>query len=140
MIGMACMVTLLSPAQAGCTSSGDTARDDCETESCGQTVAISWRPGDVPDAATYEVCTDSRCGTTQDPEVFEGETWVGVAGREFEPASGHTARVSLEALDESGARLAFIEGEAEFTPVPCCSGSVLRVTPDGRFDQIEPGA
>ena len=118
------VVTLLGSAHTGCT-------DPCANVSCGGGGAyVSWRDGDVPEAARYRLCIDGTCDPVEPRPWEDPETDVVVEAGEGWPEE--PVPVSLEAIDAEGEVLAAFAGEREATG-RCCKAIQLRVEQPDRL-------
>jgi hypothetical protein len=118
------VVALLGPAQTACS-------DPCEDTGCGPGGAhVSWREGEVPDAARYRLCIDGRCHPVEPRAWEDPETDVVVEAGEGRPEE--PVPVRLEAIDGDGEVVAVFAGEREATGA-CCSVIQLRVEAPDRL-------
>jgi len=91
--------------------------------SCGSGVNVWWLPGDVPDAAGYNLCINGSCEPV-DPRPIGGDgQYLSVS-----PARAPTVEVTvrLELLDDAGAPFVAYSGAGTRTG-ECCAGIEFRV-------------
>ncbi len=117
----------LIPVSASC------AREDCSTISCGPGFSIVWEPGQVPQGATYEVCLNDDCESSDSSDrIVLGDDSI---TSHTALKSGKDGRVTLDVQAADGSRVAFYEGTAHFSG-GCCPTAHLRPTDDGALEAM----
>ena len=105
-------------------------RSGCGNLHCGSGVLVWWSPGDVPDAASHQLCVNGACESVEPAAVGSAGQYLSVA-----PASGiadDDVTVDLELHDDQGAKVAVFSGAGHKTG-RCCSGVAFRVTSAGEL-------